>query len=55
MARKTSSKPADSHGGRLGDISIYGQESNASTGRLAAVNLANRSIGANSSPAPLAR
>jgi type I restriction enzyme M protein len=32
------------HGGRLGDISIYGQESNYTTWRLAKMNLAIRSI-----------
>ncbi len=32
------------HGGRLGDISIYGQESNYTTWRLARMNLAIRSI-----------
>ena len=30
----------ESHGGKLGDISIYGQESNATTRRLAIMNLA---------------
>ncbi len=34
----------ESHGGKLGDISIYGQESNANTRRLAIMNLAIRSI-----------
>jgi type I restriction enzyme M protein len=34
----------ESHGGRLGDISIYGQESNPTTRRLAAMNLAIRGI-----------
>jgi type I restriction enzyme M protein len=28
----------ESHGGKLGDISIYGQESNATTRRLATTN-----------------
>ena len=32
------------HGGKLGDISIYGQESNATTRRLAMMNLAIRGI-----------
>ncbi len=32
------------HGGRMGDVSIYGQESNPTTWRLAAMNLAIRSI-----------
>ncbi len=35
------------HGGRLGDISIYGQESNYTTWRLAMMNLAIRGIDAN--------
>lgn len=34
------------HGGRLGDIAIYGQESNATTWRLAKMNLAIRGIDA---------
>ena len=34
----------ESHGGKLGDISIYGQESNPTTWRLAAMNLAIRCI-----------
>jgi type I restriction enzyme M protein len=32
------------HGGRIGDISVYGQESNATTRRLAMMNLAIRGI-----------
>ena len=39
-----SEKFVESHGGRLGDISIYGQESNATTRRLAVMNLALRGI-----------
>lgn len=35
------------HGGRLGDLSIYGQESNPTTWRLAKMNLALRGIEAN--------
>ena len=35
------------HGGRLGDIAIYGQESNYTTWRLAKMNLAIRGIDAN--------
>lgn len=35
------------HGGKLGDISIYGQESNATTWKLAKMNLAIRGIEAN--------
>ncbi len=36
--------PACGSGGKLGDISIYGQESNATTRRLAVMNLALRGI-----------
>ena len=39
-----SEKFAEAHGGKLGDISIYGQESNATTRRLAMMNLAIRGI-----------
>lgn len=39
-----SEKFVESHGGRLGDISIYGQESNPTTRRLAIMNLALRGI-----------
>src|SRR5688572_17274983 len=39
-----SEKFVEAHGGRLGDISIYGQESNATTRRLAVMNLALRGI-----------
>src|SRR6266446_3737655 len=39
-----SEKFVEAHGGKLGDISIYGQESNATTRRLAMMNLANRGI-----------
>ncbi len=35
------------HGGRLGDLAIYGQESNATTWRLAMMNLSIRGIDAN--------
>jgi len=38
------------HGGRLGDISVYGQESNPTTWRLAKMNLAIRGIEANLGP-----
>ncbi len=38
------------HGGRIGDISIYGQESNPTTWRLAKMNLAIRGIEANLGP-----
>ncbi|MCX6866764.1 MAG: N-6 DNA methylase, partial [Verrucomicrobia bacterium] len=40
----------EAHGGRLGDISIYGQESNATTRRLAVMNLAIRGIEADFGP-----
>jgi len=39
-----SEKFVESHGGKLGDIAIYGQESNATTRRLAIMNLAIRGI-----------
>jgi type I restriction enzyme M protein len=39
-----SEKFVEAHGGRIGDISIYGQESNATTRRLAIMNLAIRGI-----------
>jgi type I restriction enzyme M protein len=39
-----SEKFVESHGGKIGDISIYGQESNATTRRLAIMNLAIRGI-----------
>jgi len=39
-----SEKFVESHGGKLGDISIYGQESNSTTRRLAIMNLAIRGI-----------
>ena len=35
------------HGGRIGDVSVYGQESNETTWRLAKMNLAIRGIEAN--------
>ncbi len=41
-----SEKFIESHAGRLGDISIYGQESNYTTWRLAKMNLAIRGIDA---------
>lgn len=37
----------EAHGGRVGDVSIYGQESNHTTWRLAKLNLAIRKIEAN--------
>jgi type I restriction enzyme M protein len=39
-----SEKFTEAHGGRLGDIAIYGQESNPTTRRLCAMNLAIRGI-----------
>ncbi len=39
-----SEKFVESHGGKMGDIAIYGQESNYTTWRLAKMNLAVRSI-----------
>ena len=45
-----SEKFVEAHGGRLGDISIYGQESNATTRRLAMMNLAIRGIEADFGP-----
>jgi len=42
-----SEKFVEAHGGRIGDISIYGQESNPTTWRLAKMNLAIRGIDAN--------
>jgi type I restriction enzyme M protein len=40
----------EEHGGKIGDVSIYGQESNATTWRLAKMNLAIRGIDANLGP-----
>lgn len=42
-----SEKFVEAHGGRIGDVSIYGQESNQTTWRLAKMNLAIRGIDAN--------
>lgn len=42
----------EAHGGRIGDISIYGQESNPTTWRLAKMNLAIRGIEADLGPEP---
>jgi len=39
-----SEKFIEAHGGHIGDVSIYGQESNPTTWRLAAMNLAIRGI-----------
>ena len=41
-----SEKFVEAHGGRIGDVSIYGQESNHTTWRLAMLNLAIRGIDA---------
>ena len=40
----------EAHGGNIGDISIYGQESNPTTWKLAKMNLAIRGIDANLGP-----
>lgn len=45
-----SEKFVEAHGGRIGDISIYGQESNPTTRRLAVMNLAIRGIEADFGP-----
>ena len=45
-----SEKFVEEHGGSVGDISIYGQESNHTTWRLAKMNLAIRGIDANLGP-----
>ncbi len=45
-----SEKFVEAHGGKLGDISIYGQESNPTTRRLAVMNLALRRIEADFGP-----
>jgi len=45
-----SEKFVEAHGGRVGDLSIYGQESNATTRRLALMNLALRGIEADFGP-----
>ncbi len=42
-----SEKFVQAHGGRIGDLSIYGQESNSTTWKLAKMNLAIRGIDAN--------
>lgn len=42
-----SEKFVEAHGGKIGDISIYGQESNQTTWRLCKMNLAIRGIEAN--------
>ncbi len=45
-----SEKFVEEHGGRLGDIAIYGQESNPTTWKLAKMNLAIRGIDADLGP-----
>lgn len=45
-----SEKFVEAHGGKLGDIAIYGQESNSTTRRLALMNLAIRGIEADFGP-----
>jgi len=42
-----SEKFVEAHEGKLGDISIYGQESNQTTWRLCKINLAIRGIDSN--------
>ncbi|HEV2709891.1 MAG TPA: class I SAM-dependent DNA methyltransferase [Edaphobacter sp.] len=48
-----SEKFIESHGGRTDDVSIYGQESNPTTWRLVAMNLAIRGIGFNLGKEPV--
>ena len=57
-----SEKFIEEHGGKLGSIRVYGQESNPTTWRLAAMNMAIRGIDfnfgkepANSLPGPASR
>ena len=45
-----SEKFVEAHGGKIGDISVYGQESNPTTWRLAKMNLAIRGIEGNLGP-----
>jgi type I restriction enzyme M protein len=45
-----SEKFVEAHGGKIGDIAIYGQESNSTTRRLALMNLALRGIEADLGP-----
>jgi len=45
-----SEKFIEEHGGRIGDIAVYGQESNPTTRRLAAMNMAIRGIEADLGP-----
>ena len=46
LPNSQSEKFIDAHGGRLADISVYGQESNPTTFKLAKMNLAIRGIDA---------
>jgi type I restriction enzyme M protein len=46
----SSERFVEAHGGRIGDLSIFGQESNATTWRLAKMNLAIRGIEGNLGP-----
>jgi type I restriction enzyme M protein len=46
----SSEKFVEEHGGRIGDIAVYGQESNYTTWKLARMNLAIRGIDANLGP-----
>lgn len=46
----SSEKFVEEHGGRVGDIAVYGQESNYTTWKLARMNLAIRGIDANLGP-----
>lgn len=45
-----SEKFVETHGGKIGDIAVYGQESNSTTRRLAVMNLALRGIEADFGP-----
>ncbi|OPY34575.1 MAG: N-6 DNA Methylase [Methanomassiliicoccales archaeon PtaU1.Bin124] len=47
-----SEKFVEAHGGKIGDVSIYGQESNPTTWKLAKMNLAIRGIDNNLGPEP---
>ena len=47
-----SEKFIEAHGGKIGDVSIYGQEANPTTWRLAAMNLAIRGIDFNPGKEP---
>jgi type I restriction-modification system DNA methylase subunit len=42
----------EAHGGKIGDVAIFGQEANPTTWRLAAINLAIRGIDFNLGKAP---